>query len=118
MTDKPPVDGTADAKAPEPTRGDQPIVAEEVPPEAPPPAGALYAEDGQAVITAEEHRSAVAKEYGHWVASEDITISGVPAFRRGDPVPKSHVDTGAVPKDSVVGRSTKSAEKLFDELNG
>lgn len=113
-------DVSADAapEAPEPTYGNQPPVAADVAPEAPPPAGVAYAEDGRALITAVEHRTAVEKEYGQWVATEDIDIRGVPAFRRGDPVPKSHIDAGVVSRDSVVGRDTKTANRLFDELNG
>lgn len=121
MTENSPEEVTPDAEAedtPEPTYGNQPPVTETVAAEAPPAAGATYAEDGRAVITAEEYRTAVEREYGQWVATENIDIDGVPAFRQGDPVPKSHVDSGLVSKDSIVGRNTKTAEKLFDELNG
>lgn len=109
---------SAAQEAPEPTYGNQVPAAADVAPEAPPPAGAKYAEDGRALITAEEHRASVEAEYGRWVATQDIDIAGVPAFRRGDPVPKSHVDSGTVPKDSVVGRDTRTADRLYDELNG
>lgn len=105
-------------ETPESTYGNQPPVTENVAPQAPPPSGATYAEDGRALITAEEYRTAVEREYGRWVAVEDIDIAGVPAFRRGDPVPRSHVDGGIVPKACVVGRDTKTAESLYDELNG
>jgi hypothetical protein len=105
-------------EAPQPTYGNQPPVVEPVAPQAPPPAGATYAEDGRAVLTAEEFRESVAREYSRWVAVEDIDINGVPAFRRGDPVPRSHVDSGAVPRASVVGRDTRAADAVFSELNG
>lgn len=105
-------------ETPEPTYGNQAPATTDVAPEAPPPAGVRYAEDGRALITAEEYRTAVEKEYGRWVATENIDIDGVPAFRPGDPVPKSHVESGIVPKSSVVGRDTQTAGALYDDLNG
>jgi hypothetical protein len=113
-------ESSADAapQAPEPTYGNEAPMVANVAPQPPPPTGVTYAEEGHAVITAEEFRSQVEREYGRWVAVQDIDINGVPAFRRGDPVPRGHVDGGIVPKDAVVGRDTKTADALYDELNG
>lgn len=105
----------APGDAPEPTYGHEVPSVPDSAPEPPPPAGAKFAEDGRALVTAEEFRAAVAREYSAWVAVEDISIDGTPAFRRGDPVPKSHVESGVVDKSSVVGRNTKTAEAIFSE---
>lgn len=70
----------------------------------------------EAIVTAEEHRTAIEAEYGEWVAIQDIDIDGVPAFRRGDPVPRGHVNSGSVKKESVARRTTKAASSVIDEL--
>lgn len=56
----------------------------------------------EGVRTAEDHRRAIAQEYGQYVAVEQITVDGALAFDVGHPVPVSHVEkydllaTGAV----------------------
>jgi hypothetical protein len=59
--------------------------------------------------TAEEFRSAQEAEYSKYVAKEPISIGGARAFNPGDPVPVSHVESGVVSKDQVVGANTKTA---------
>jgi len=59
--------------------------------------------------TAEAQAEAIRQEYGRYVAKEPIEIGGARAFNAGDPVPVSHVESGVVSKDSVVGANTKTA---------
>lgn len=59
-----------------------------------------------------ERLDAQAREYGEYVAIEQIQIDGVLAFNPGHPVPKSHVDRGVVSKDQVARRNTKAAEAV------
>lgn len=42
-----------------------------------------------------EHERQV--EYGTYVATEQIYVGNALAFRKGEPVPKSHVERGVVP---------------------
>jgi hypothetical protein len=56
----------------------------------------------------EELRRAQEAEYGIYVAARPITIRGARAFNEGDPVPKSHVESGVVSEDDVVKASTKA----------
>lgn len=65
--------------------------------------------------TAEELRSAQAKEYGQYVALSPIYIGGARAFNAGDPVPASHVESGAVSRDKVTGAKTKAAAAVTSE---
>ena len=51
-------------------------------------------------------------EWGEYVATQVITINGTRAFNPGDPVPKSHVDSGVVAKEQVARRNTKAAEAV------
>lgn len=46
-------------------------------------------------------QDAQAVEYGTWRATQEIDINRVRAFNPGNPVPKSHVDSGVVSKDQV-----------------
>jgi hypothetical protein len=64
--------------------------------------------------TAEEYRRAQEKEYGSYVATAPIDIYGARAFNVGDPVPVSHVEGGIVPRDRVVGSTTKAAAAAVD----
>jgi hypothetical protein len=41
--------------------------------------------------TADDERKAREVEYGTYTAAEDIHVDGVLAFKKGDPVPVSHV---------------------------
>jgi hypothetical protein len=63
-----------------------------------------------ATETADDRREAQRKEYGRYVAAESISIDGALAFRAGDPVPVSHVESGVVDKSQVVGASSKKQE--------
>jgi hypothetical protein len=63
---------------------------------------------------AEERRSAQAKEYGTWVATERIDIGGARAFNPGDPVPAGHVERGVVEKTSVARVNTKAAAAVTE----
>lgn len=54
-------------------------------------------------------------EYGQFVAVNAIAINGVRAFNAGDPVPKSHVDSGVVAKDDVAKVGTKKADAVTGE---
>lgn len=60
-------------------------------------------------MTADELRKAQEAEYGEFVAVEPIDIGGARAFNVGDPVPKSHVESGTVSQDQVARRTTKAA---------
>jgi hypothetical protein len=64
------------------------------------------------LTAARERRSAQEAEYGEYVAVQPIAIDGARAFNPGDPVPKSHVSSGVVEKDSVARRNTKAAEAV------
>lgn len=52
-------------------------------------------------MTLEQHMAALAKEYGTYVAVEEIDIDGVRAFNPGHAVPVSHVSNGLVDKSLV-----------------
>ena len=58
-------------------------------------------------MTAADAATAIAAEYGTYVAAGPINIDGVRAFNEGDPVPVSHVDRGVVSAGQV--RKTKAA---------
>ena len=51
--------------------------------------------------TAEQHREAIASEWGQYLAIAPIDVGGGRAFNPGDPVPVSHVDKGIVRADQV-----------------
>ena len=68
-----------------------------------------------ATETAESRREAQRAEYGRYVAKEAIFIDGARAFNAGDPVPVSHVESGAVDKSQVVGASSKAATEVKKE---
>lgn len=69
-------------------------------------------------MSAEELMKAQEREYGEYVAVQRIDIGGARAFNPGDPVPKSHVDSGIVSKDSVAKRNTKAAEAVTTPTEG
>lgn len=60
--------------------------------------------------TAAEQQAAIESEYGTWVAVETIFIDGARAFNVGDAVPKSHVERGVVPQESVEKSTTKTGQ--------
>lgn len=62
--------------------------------------------------TLEEFQAAQIAEWGEYVAVNVITVNGVRAFNPGDPVPKSHVTSGAVAKEDVARRETKAAKAV------
>lgn len=51
--------------------------------------------------TAEDRQAEVDREWGQYVATENIFIDGVRAFNEGDAVPASHVERKVVNKDQV-----------------
>lgn len=61
---------------------------------------------------ARELIAAQVAEYSEYVAVEVIVIDGARAFNPGDPVPKSHVDSGVVAKEQVARRDTKAAKAV------
>lgn len=61
------------------------------------------------MATPGDFAAAQAAEYGKYVAKEPIRINGARAFNPGDPVPVSHVESGVVSKEQVVGSNTKTA---------
>lgn len=61
------------------------------------------------VVTAAQHERAIVDEYSYWVATEAIFVDGARAFNPGDPVPRSHVDSGLIPKDMVATRASGQA---------
>lgn len=66
-------------------------------------------------VQADDHRAALAAEYGKWVAIEPIDIGGARAFNVGDAVPNGHVDSGVVPKSAVSGVATKAAQAATEK---
>lgn len=72
---------------------------------------------GNKVATAADRRRSVTDEYGTYVAVTPVDIGGVRAFNVGDPVPKSHVDSGVVPQESVAKASTKAGHAAVEGLN-
>jgi hypothetical protein len=60
--------------------------------------------------TAEDLRAEQAKEYGQWVATSVIYVGNARAFNVGDPVPASHVTSGAVSREQVSKPGTKAAD--------
>lgn len=67
---------------------------------------------------ADEFQKAQEAEYGTYVAVEPINIDGVRAFNPGDPVPKGHVDTGAVEQSQVTKLSNTKAAKAATGQEG
>lgn len=65
--------------------------------------------------TVQDYEAAQAAEWGRWVAIEPIDINRARAFNVGDPVPVSHVESGVVRKDQVVGANTKTAAAVTQE---
>jgi hypothetical protein len=66
-------------------------------------------------VQADDHRAALAAEYGKWVAVEPIDIGGARAFNVGDPVPVGHVESGVVSREAVRGVNTKAAAAVLNE---
>lgn len=64
---------------------------------------------------ARELREAQRREYGKYVAKDVIYIQGARAFNPGDPVPVSHIETGVVAKEQVVGADTKAAASITEK---
>lgn len=64
----------------------------------------------QPVETVDQAREAQVKEYGTYVATEQIHIDGALAFNVGDPVPVSHVDGKVVDSSQVAKRDTKAGK--------
>lgn len=64
---------------------------------------------------ADTHAEAIRKEYSQYVAKEAIYVGTALAFNAGDPVPASSVESGAVPRDAVVGASTRAAAAVTSE---
>jgi hypothetical protein len=56
----------------------------------------------------EEYQQQQTAEYSAFVAKHPIYIRGARAFNTGDPVPASHVKSGAVSRDDVVKPDTKA----------
>jgi hypothetical protein len=69
----------------------------------------------QSPATAEDVRAEQAKEYGQYVATSVIYVAGARAFNVGDPVPVSHVESGVVAREQVVGANTKTAKAVTTE---
>lgn len=67
------------------------------------------------ISQADAHADAIAKEYGQFVARDAIDVGGARAFNAGDPVPASSVESGAIPRELVVGASTKTAKAVTSE---
>jgi hypothetical protein len=55
------------------------------------------------MTTIDEYLEAQRAEWGRYVAKEPIFVDGVRAFNAGDPVPVSHVESGVVTSEQVVG---------------
>ena len=61
-------------------------------------------------------RDAQVKEWGEWVAVEDIYVGGVPAVRKGDAVPASNVARHGYDKaGKVVKRNSPQGRALTGE---
>lgn len=69
----------------------------------------------EAVKAAREQRAITTKEYGTYVAVEDIDILGTRAFNTGDAVPIYHVESGLVETASVAKVDTKAAAAAVEE---
>lgn len=46
----------------------------------------------EAVVTAEDRRDAVIREYSQYVATQPIDVGGARAYNEGDPVPAANVE--------------------------
>ena len=71
--------------------------------------------------TVAELKAAIETEYGTYVATQTIYVSGARAFNVGDPVPASHVERGVVTPDQVAKVTTKAgraAAGVSDESKG
>lgn len=65
-----------------------------------------------------EYQAAVAKEYGEWVAAEDIYAGTALAYTRGMPVPISNVELHGYDKTDppqVVKRNSKAGREITGE---
>ncbi len=60
---------------------------------------------------ARERREAQLKEYGEYVAIEEIRVGSALAFMPGHPVPKSHVESYSYLDQGLVARRTTKAAK-------
>lgn len=58
-------------------------------------------------------RRETAREYGQWVATQDIPWGSVVAYRAGDPVPASNVELHGYDKAGLVERVAEAAD--FDD---
>lgn len=57
-----------------------------------------------------ERRAEQAKEYGQYVATEQIYVDGALAFNPGDPVPAGHVKRYEMTKHKLVRRTDTDPE--------
>ena len=64
----------------------------------------------QSMEAVDQAREAQVKEYGTYVATEQIHIGTALAFNVGDPVPASHVERGVVDSSQVAKRDTKAGK--------
>jgi hypothetical protein len=63
-----------------------------------------------------EYREAQAKEWGEWVAAEDIYVGVALAARRGDAIPADNVKRHGYDKDGrVVKRNSKEGRAITGE---
>lgn len=76
------------------------------------------------VSTADERKAAVEKEYGQYVATQEINSpSGARAFNVGDPIPastveKDHCDWIAADHETVAKAGTVAAKKAIRQAAG
>lgn len=63
--------------------------------------------------TAAEYAAKQREVWNTYVATTDININGVRAFNTGDPVPSTHVDSGAVDAEQVAKTTTKSGREAI-----
>jgi len=65
-----------------------------------------YAEQGvQPVLTGQDHRKAIADEYGAWVATQQIYVGSALAYNVGDPVPATNVQAFGYDKNNLVAKA-------------
>lgn len=85
-------------------------------PDARPPADTQSADETQffEVVTADDRREAVRREYGKYIATEAITApNGALMFNPGDPVPITHVEG---PEDGKGKRDAGKAVVRADQV--
>jgi hypothetical protein len=64
---------------------------------------------------AESRRQAQEKEYGTWVAADDINVGNALAYAKGHPVPASNVERHGYDKQGLV---VKAGTKAANEAQG